>query len=32
MRAGGFLLGRRTCEVFAAYWPNASEEEEQVIA
>jgi hypothetical protein len=31
MRAGGFLLGRRTCEVFAAYWPNASEEE-QVIA
>ena len=25
--AGGFLLGRRTYEVFAAYWPNASEEE-----
>jgi dihydrofolate reductase len=30
-RAGGFLLGRRTYEIFAAYWPNASEEE-QVIA
>jgi len=29
--AGGFLLGRRTYEIFAAYWPNASEEE-QVIA
>jgi dihydrofolate reductase len=29
--AGGFLLGRRTYENFAAYWPNASEEE-QVIA
>jgi dihydrofolate reductase len=29
--AGGFLFGRRTYEVFAAYWPNASEEE-QVIA
>lgn len=28
---GGFLLGRRTYEVFTAYWPNASEEE-QVIA
>jgi dihydrofolate reductase len=25
--AGGFLLGRRTYEIFAAYWPNASEEE-----
>ncbi len=30
-RAGGFLLGRRTPEQFAAHWPNASEEE-QVIA
>jgi dihydrofolate reductase len=29
--AGGFLLGRRTYEIFAAYWPNASEEE-QVVA
>jgi dihydrofolate reductase len=29
--AGGFLLGRRTYENLAAYWPNASEEE-RVIA
>jgi dihydrofolate reductase len=29
--ASGFLLGRRTYEIFAAYWPNAPEEE-QVIA
>ena len=29
--AGGFLFGRRTYENLAAYWPNASEEE-QVIA
>ena len=29
--AGGFLLGRRTYEGFAAHWPNASEEE-QVLA
>jgi dihydrofolate reductase len=29
--AGGFLLGRRTYENFAGYWPNASEEE-QVVA
>lgn len=28
--AGGFLLGRRTYDVFAAYWPNASEEEQAV--
>ena len=30
-QAGGFLLGRRTYEIFAAYWPNAGEEE-QVVA
>jgi dihydrofolate reductase len=29
--AGGFLLGRGTYEIFAAYWPNAPEEE-QVVA
>ena len=29
--AGGYLLGRRTFEIFAGYWPNAPEEE-QVIA
>jgi dihydrofolate reductase len=29
--AGGFLLGRRTYEGFAAHWPNASQDE-QVIA
>jgi dihydrofolate reductase len=28
--AGAFLLGRRTYENFAAYWPNAPEEEESV--
>jgi dihydrofolate reductase len=31
LEAGGYLLGRRTFEIFAAYWPNAPEEE-QVIA
>jgi dihydrofolate reductase len=31
VEAGGFVLGRRTYEIFAAYWPSASEEE-QVIA
>ena len=31
IKAGGFLLGRRTYENFAAHWPNASEEE-QVLA
>jgi dihydrofolate reductase len=31
VQAGAFLLGRNTYEIFAAYWPNASEEE-QVIA
>jgi len=28
--AGGFLLGRRTYESLAGYWPNASEEEQAV--
>jgi dihydrofolate reductase len=27
-RAGGFLFGRRTYDVFAAHWPNASPEEQ----
>ncbi len=26
--SGGFLLGRRTYEIFAAYWPTAPEEEQ----
>jgi transposase len=30
--AGGFLFGRRTYEVFAAHWPNASEEEQALAA
>jgi dihydrofolate reductase len=28
--AGGFLLGRRTYEFFASYWPHASEGEQAV--
>lgn len=28
--AGGLLLGRRTYEIFAAYWPNAPEEEQVI--
>lgn len=28
--AGGFLLGRRTYEIFAGYWPTAPEEEQAV--
>ena len=28
--AGGFLLGRRTYELFAGYWPNAPEEVQQI--
>lgn len=28
--AGGFLLGRRTYELLAGYWPNAPEEERAV--
>jgi dihydrofolate reductase len=31
VEAGGFLLGRRTYDIFAAYWPNASDDQ-QVIA
>jgi dihydrofolate reductase len=31
VEAGGFILGRRTYEIFAGYWPNAPEEE-RVIA
>jgi dihydrofolate reductase len=28
--AGGFLFGRRTFELLAGYWPNASEQEQAV--
>jgi dihydrofolate reductase len=27
MSAGGYILGRRTYEIFAAHWPNAPEED-----
>ena len=30
LEAGGFLLGRRTWEIFAAYWPDAPEEEQAI--
>lgn len=29
-QAGGFLFGRRTYDVFAAHWPNASPEEQML--
>lgn len=28
--SGGFLFGRRTYELLAGYWPNASEEEQEI--
>jgi dihydrofolate reductase len=31
-RTGGFLLGRKTYEIFAGYWPNATEEETEGFA
>jgi dihydrofolate reductase len=30
VEAGAFLLGRRTYEIFASYWPNAPEEEQLI--
>ena len=30
IEAGGFLLGRRTYQILASYWPNASKEEQAV--
>ena len=29
-QAGGLLLGRRTYDIFAAYWPDASEAEQEI--
>jgi dihydrofolate reductase len=30
--AGGYVLGRGTYEIFAAYWPNAGEKEQPLLA
>jgi dihydrofolate reductase len=30
VEAGGFVLGRRTYEIFAGYWPTAPEEEQVI--
>ena len=29
-KAGGYLLGRRTYEIFAGYWPNAPEDVQEI--